>query len=97
MENNNIQDIYEEEINTTEDKDYKNKILPDTSADIDVDIIQRDKNNKRILGLLDSGTNGNFIKRKAFKNVTYESKSVKVIVKGRYHSAETKQVAIFQI
>ena len=78
------------------DKAYKNKILPDTSADIDVDIIQRDKNNKRILGLLDSGTNGNFIKRKAFKNVTYESKSVKVIVKGKYHSAEEKQVAIFQ-
>ena len=42
-------------------------------------------------------SNGNFIKKEALKDFTYQTKIIKVTVKDRHYSAETKQCAISQL
>ena len=50
-----------------------------------------------MLGLLDTGATGVFIKRNVLKNIKHQVQKVNIKVKGRYASSLLKEVALFDI
>ena len=50
-----------------------------------------------MLGLLDTGATGTFIKRNALNNIEHQVRKVNIKVKGRYASSHLKEVATFDI
>ena len=50
-----------------------------------------------LLGLLDTGATGIFVKRAALKNIEHEIKNINIQVKGRYALSHLKEIALFDI
>jgi hypothetical protein len=50
-----------------------------------------------LLGLLDTGATGIFVKRKALKGIDHQVEQVNLEVKGRYPQSQLKEIAIFDI
>jgi hypothetical protein len=79
-----------------EELQNNNKESDDISTEIRV---QGSKKNVDhiLLGLLDTGATGIFVKRMALKNIDHHLKEVNIQVKGRYAHSHLKQVAFFNI
>lgn len=50
-----------------------------------------------LLGLLDTGDTGIFVKRKSLKGIDHQVEKVNLRVKGRYSQTQLKEIAIFDI
>ena len=82
--NNNIQDIYEDEICTVGESIPGSTI--EASTDVTVALLQTNKtnnNHKTVKGLLDTDALSTFIKKEALKNIPHTLKRTKIKVQGR--------------
>ena len=89
-ENNHIEEVFQVEDKTNND----------TSNEVSTEVrIQCCGNNVKhlLLGLLDTGATGTFVKREALKGIDHQVEQVNLKVKGRYSHSQLKEIAIFDI
>ena len=72
--------------------DKQENVTPD-ATDVWVDAITHDGKTKSMIGLLDSGAGGVFVKRKALRYVKHELEDVLITANGRYGTKKIKQIA----
>jgi hypothetical protein len=87
---NQIEEIFQIQDNKT--------INPKDNISTEVRIQCFSKNSQHLLlGLLDTGATGIFIKRKALSKTEHQVKHMSLKVKGRYSQSHLKQISIFDI
>jgi hypothetical protein len=89
-ENNHIEEVFQVEDKTNND----------TSNEVSTEVqIQCCGSNVKhlLLGLLDTGATGIFVKREALKGIDHQVEQVNLKVKGRYSHSQLKEIAIFDI
>ena len=72
--------------------DKQENVTPD-ATDVWVDAITHDGKTKSMIGLLDSGAGGVFVKRKALRYVKHELEDVLITANDRYGTKKIKQIA----
>ena len=89
-ENNQIEEVFQ----------IENKNKNDASNEVSTEVrIQCFGNNVKhlLLGLLDTGATGIFVKRNALKGINHQVEQVNIKVKGRYSQSQLKEIAVFDI
>ena len=83
-----------EEIFNIQDSEEKSDAI---CTEIRIQGTNRDGPSQLLLGLLDTGATGIFVKRTALKNIEHQVKKINIQVKGRYALSHLKEVALFNI
>ena len=68
----------------------------DLSSTTTTQILESSRRNKKLVGLFDSGSRGNHIKRSVLRSVRYSIEKVDIKVTERYSSSRIKEIAVFE-
>ena len=75
----------------------QNQSFDEISTEVRIQGAKTTNKDQLLLGLLDTGATGIFVKRAALKNIEYEIKNINIQVKGRYALSHLKEIALFDI
>ena len=75
----------------------QNQSFDEISTEVRIQGAKTTNKDQLLLGLLDTGATGIFVKRAALKNIEHEIKNINIQVKGRYALSHLKEIALFDI
>jgi hypothetical protein len=85
-----------EKVFNIQDSSYKSKEIS-TEIRIQATKDSSNKYNELLLGLLDTGATGIFVKRTALNNIHHQIKPTNIRVKGRYAQSRINEIALLDI